>query len=251
MDVLNFMKRKGYSEEQMLADLVDDGFLQPLCERDDYGLPVLDSKLRSCTDIPAKEGPVDQVLDKRPELNPFTDKMKTKVPGDVPEALAEGHLDLNPPPQVPGANKPVQDKPMSWSQASKHWVPKAPPSAKGINSTGPEMPPPDPSEAPAAPEADFAIPKESPFAKEEQTSQNILESTVVDEAWTTVTNRKKKEASPGKPISLPEKSARDQTPSAAPISSNLPIYSALSRSLSRNQRKKAKNAGGNPPSSHH
>ncbi|KAL1832025.1 hypothetical protein ACET3Z_001676 [Daucus carota] len=278
MDVLNFMKQKGYSEEQMLADLVDDGFLRPLCERDDYGLPDLGSKLRSSTDIPAKKDPVDQVLDKSPELNPFTDKMKAKVPGDVPEGLAQGHLDSSPPPQVPVVNKPVQDKPKlgekSWSQvlngstskappisfdfikesvgacprASKHWVPKAPPSAKGINSNGRDNPPPDLSEAP---EAGIDTPKEPPLAEEEQTSQNIHEPTVADETWTTVTKRKKKEASPVKPVSLPEKSVTGQTPSAAPISSNLPIYSALSRSLSRNQRKKAKNSGGKPPSAHH
>ena len=133
-------------------------------------------------------------------------------------------------------------------RASKHWVPKAPPSAKGINSNGRDNPPPDLSEAP---EAGIDTPKEPPLAEEEQTSQNIHEPTVADETWTTVTKRKKKEASPVKPVSLPEKSVTGQTPSAAPISSNLPIYSALSRSLSRNQRKKAKNAGGNPPSSHH
>ena len=131
MDVLNFMKQKGYSEEQMLADLVDDGFLRPLCERDDYGLPDLGSKLRSSTDIPAKKDPVDQVLDKSPELNPFTDKMKAKVPGDVPEGLAQGHLDSSPPPQVPVVNKPVQDKPKlgekSWSQVLNGSTSKAPP----------------------------------------------------------------------------------------------------------------------------
>lgn len=103
-DVLDFLRSKGFSEEDVLKSSSADGFGCAMPNRDDFGLP-------------------------KPDLvseDPFKDKMKGKIQGSSSQskkAKDEAQvLGLTPKPKTlesVSVLKPPQEKPKSWSQVVK------------------------------------------------------------------------------------------------------------------------------------
>lgn len=96
-DALSFLRGQGFSEEQVLAQSLSEGFGHKPLVRDEFGLPVI------------------QACDKatKPSPNPFKDKMKGKVdligtPSVVDEVLEEKAV------KAPAKEDSVPEK--SWSQ---------------------------------------------------------------------------------------------------------------------------------------
>ena len=70
-DVLGFLRAMGFSEQQVLNHQVKDGFGGGIPSRDEFGLPLLK----------------DEVVNRGP--NPFTDKMKDKMPDSAAHTVFE------------------------------------------------------------------------------------------------------------------------------------------------------------------
>ena len=94
-DVLGFLRKKGFSEEQVLADLKADGFGCAQPNRDDNGLPIR---------IHAQ--------------NPFVDKMKEKIDGEV---FVESTKPKGKSSEVPSADSEIPKVPISES-SPKSWA---------------------------------------------------------------------------------------------------------------------------------
>ncbi|KAL1808751.1 hypothetical protein ACET3Z_025741 [Daucus carota] len=87
MQFSSFLKRKGFSEEDIFEKLHQDGYFSRPCERDDFGLPKLSSCCKSA--LPSEEPKLFDELShkengvgKAPNVvapNPFVDKMKGKI----------------------------------------------------------------------------------------------------------------------------------------------------------------------------
>lgn len=77
-DVLLFLKKKGFSEEQVLNDMVQNDFLKGVPCRDDFGLP-----------LPPNTQIVPPGSAHVTPLNPLVDKMKSKVIESSPSATVE------------------------------------------------------------------------------------------------------------------------------------------------------------------
>lgn len=102
MDILMFLKKKGYSEEEVYGDLIKDGFGSKPPARDDFGLPKIQT--------------ADKVFDNRSVkeniTNPFVDKLKGQLNENKVKVMPEAPEE---PPKVKvNANEPVAGK--SWSQ---------------------------------------------------------------------------------------------------------------------------------------
>ncbi|KAL1805122.1 hypothetical protein ACET3Z_028190 [Daucus carota] len=230
--ILSFLKKKGFSEEQVLADLVKDGFAEKSPRRDEFGLPVL-GDLKVADGL----GP-----------NPFKDKMKGKIGDASDEAAvktADPVFDEKP---VHGSTqdsgKKVDAERPSWSTVVKNgsqaeplcfdycpmpagaeriWVQKSvKPSPQDTNSSKGASPAVEkPVENPEAVKQATAVPPEPPS----------IVSTPVEEQgnWTTVQHKKV-----GKP--LPGTTGQPVAPT--------PIFTALAKSLSKGQLKRARKAAG-------
>ena len=106
-DVFGFLRKQGFSEEQVLADLKREGFGTTLPSRDENGLPLLN-----------------------PVPNPLKDKMKSKM--DDVQSSAQKVFEENPKPVVkseeekpPGSDaKSEKSKPKPWADVVKIDVPE-------------------------------------------------------------------------------------------------------------------------------
>ncbi|KAL1818309.1 hypothetical protein ACET3Z_013178 [Daucus carota] len=104
-DALSFLRKQGFQEEQIFADLSNDGFFRKPLARDEFGLPIrasttvegvprsLDDALGSKDKSGGEDAPLVFDTMPKPVPNPFIDKMKGKLndspPTAEPSPLAE------------------------------------------------------------------------------------------------------------------------------------------------------------------
>ncbi|KAL1811259.1 hypothetical protein ACET3Z_021324 [Daucus carota] len=92
-DVLSFLKKHGFSEEQVLKEMVQNEFLKDVPSRDELGLP-----LSSSAHVVSPG-----------TLNPFVDKMKSKASDlsqSAPVVIGRKVFDEQPKPPIPPAQIP-------------------------------------------------------------------------------------------------------------------------------------------------
>lgn len=108
MDVLKFLRAKGFSEEEMYKDLKADGFGSSPSIRDEFGLPHGVSMKSNVGSKPiSQDVPVvfDDLSKKNSEAsapNPFKDKLKGKVQDEDP--VMEQKTEVNLPPKTTWSN---------------------------------------------------------------------------------------------------------------------------------------------------
>ncbi|KAL1818310.1 hypothetical protein ACET3Z_013179 [Daucus carota] len=229
--VLAFLKSRGFSEENVLADCSDS----PLLFRDEFGLPVLKNSppIKSVPDVfvdlSQKSKDTSNVgANCSAELifapDPFKDKLKGKL--DDSNVLIQ-------------ETKPVVELVDSKDRSpdiSEHLAPNAT-NDKDSGDLKQQSP---------------AVHVSSPNAEDTLKSQqeNIPNSGQNNDSdWQQV--KKKNSSSPQSTQAIAELAATSVIPSTdgnkSTSASSLPIYAALSRTLSKNQRKKARRSGGKTP----
>ena len=86
MEVLQFLKKQGFSEVDVLKGLKADGFGSAQLNRDEFGLPNVPKVFEEKSEIVSEQStPVD--LPKMATPDPFVDKLKGKLGEEVPVAL--------------------------------------------------------------------------------------------------------------------------------------------------------------------
>ncbi|KAL1811262.1 hypothetical protein ACET3Z_021327 [Daucus carota] len=90
-EVLSFLKKHGFSEEQVLAEAKSDGFGSTIPVRDEFGLPVKSQEMMGkpsgvdrgfsaeTLEHMSVEGKVDDIMPLKKSANPYVDKMKGQV----------------------------------------------------------------------------------------------------------------------------------------------------------------------------
>ncbi|KAL1831089.1 hypothetical protein ACET3Z_000740 [Daucus carota] len=238
-DVLCFLRKKGFSEAQIYEDFARDGFTRSTPTRDEFGLPEIGSLK---TDKTKTVSTADKLVENMPHTpsgvkdnspvaqDPYKDKMKEKL-GDSPPVN-----DV----RVSGDSKSLKP---SWSTVVKNnvvdevlsfdYCPMAPGASKVESS-------PDVVQeglTPAVGNMDVASKTSAATGKSIAAEVKTVE--VTDEVWTTVGSKKLKGTEGTSSVSS------QQVPSQATVSANqMPIYSALAKSLSKGQQKKARKAAG-------
>lgn len=132
MQFSSFLKRKGFSEEDIFEKLHQDGYFSRPCERDDFGLPKLSSCCKSA--LPSEEPKLFDELShkengvgKAPNVvapNPFVDKMKGKIDLGVDNKVFDEGSDRNSKPE--NGCKANDSSGKSWSQVVKEASPVTP-----------------------------------------------------------------------------------------------------------------------------
>lgn len=105
-DVLSFLRKKGFSEEQVLAELKSDGFCAEMPNRDEFGLPKVH---KVDTPIVAQQLPVNSPVSAS-GFNPLKDKMKGIIQEEAP--VQHTLPDVLPAKAELGSQPPLK----SWSQ---------------------------------------------------------------------------------------------------------------------------------------
>ncbi|KAL1811242.1 hypothetical protein ACET3Z_021307 [Daucus carota] len=226
--MLSFLKRKGFSEEQVLEDLVKEGAVQIPPNRDDFGLPI--PPMLEKTEVRGST------------LNPFKDKMKSKLEdtGDSPPLGPVDQVFDKPP--MTGSHPVVNCDAHGNSKSDtvkRMWVQKAvkAPTIATAASTVASIPPADDNPVQTVkmdePVIDTGGSSTEATVPNSSVSQEIAAPTEPDkEDWTTV--HRKKAAQIGS--------------SSLSGQSDTPIFIAIAKSLSKGQLKKAKKAlGRNSP----
>lgn len=110
-DALDFLRSQGYKEEQIFDKQRLDGFGPRIPERDDFGLPKISRK-----DSPVVMN-VDQIHVVGASLDPFKDKMKSKIGEREASNVADKLIDEMPQPakEVPTVKDGGSVKP-SWAE---------------------------------------------------------------------------------------------------------------------------------------
>ncbi|KAL1823628.1 hypothetical protein ACET3Z_010406 [Daucus carota] len=231
-DVLSFLRKKGFSEEQVLAELKSDGFCAEMPNRDEFGLPKVH---KVDTPIVAQQLPVNSPVSAS-GFNPLKDKMK----GIIQEEAPVQHT-------LPDV------LPAKAELVTRHWVrkdkadsqtSKAPGTEAVVGNSVSNTTVADIADSPIT-----AIPTEAK-APEPANSLDANHSN-----WQEV-KRKKSSTQVDNPSlsaesTLDNKAIANSNANSSIAAHSLPLFSALSRTLSKSQRKKARKSGGkHSPSKH-
>ncbi|KAL1818313.1 hypothetical protein ACET3Z_013182 [Daucus carota] len=246
-DALNFLRKQGFSDANIFEDLEKDGFCNRPPLRDDFGIP---------------KGSPTVGSDKR-NPNPFVEKMKQPAV-EVSEGETNAHVDqvFEKKTQSTSAENPASANPTgekkSWTQVLNDSIPKFTPvkfdfiakAAGHLVGACPKVTrqwvrkeKPEKSanvEVSSNSNNDTAVKDDSHSADNSKIPVPLeIPVSTTDGVWHEV--KRKHSSSPGDSIpSVP--------PPQSTAASSLPIYSALSRTISKSQRKKAKKSGGKGPS---
>ncbi|KAL1805129.1 hypothetical protein ACET3Z_028197 [Daucus carota] len=236
LKVLTFLKSKGFSEEDVLASYSES----PLLERDDFGLPI--------NQKPLVKNQAHREFDGSPHCDLSANNDVLDVPKCTPNPFKEklkGKIDESSTPLKQPRPAVVPEDPSVCAE----WVLKAKTDQTIPNNfekkicNAVKM-----NETTVASEqlktASVHTSQVGNDSLEPQQSDSLAPNCPDDSSWQQV----KRKSNVSHPPSQPTCSSIPSVPEVkATTASSMPIYAAISRTLSKNQRKKARRSGGKTP----